>query len=124
MDAYDGGMIGKMYATVLDCPDPTALAEFYHGVLGGEISADPEEEGRWVDLVLADGQRLSFQGSPGHVPPVWPGDDGDQQFHLDIEVADFDAAHEQLLALGARHLETHTGFRVYLDPAGHPFCTV
>ena len=115
-------MIGTVYATVLDCPDPAALAEFYRGILGGEIV--PDDDGHWVDLNIAGGPRLSFQRSPGHVPPIWPGDDGDQQFHLDIEVADFDVAHEQLLALGARHLETHKGFRVYLDPAGHPFCTV
>src|SRR6218665_1840009 len=114
-------MIGTVYATVLDCPDPTALAEFYRGILGGTIAADPGDDGHWVDLNLDSGQRLSFQGSPGYVAPVWPGDDGDQQFHLDIEVADFDLAHEQLLELGARHLESHRGFRVYLDPAGHPF---
>lgn len=116
-------MIGTLNATVLDCPDPAALADFYRGILGGEIAVEQGEDD-WVDLNLPGGGRLSFQESPGYVAPVWPGDDGDQQFHLDITVADFDAAHEQLLALGARHLETHRGFRVYLDPAGHPFCTV
>lgn len=120
--AYPGGMIGSIHEVVLDCPDPAALAEFYRGVLGGQVSAD--EDGRWVDLLLDGGPRLGFQHSPGFVAPVWPGEDGDQQFHLDIAVDDLSAAHEQLLALGARHLETHRGFRVYLDPAGHPFCTV
>jgi len=115
-------MIGTLYEVVLDCPDPAALAEFYRGILGGEIKID--DDGRWADLVQDGSQSLGFQRSPGYVPPVWPGDDGDQQFHLDIQVEDFDAAHDQLLALGARHLETHTGFRVYLDPVGHPFCTV
>jgi len=116
-------MIGTLYTCVLDCPDPAALAEFYRGILGGTIDAD--EDGSWVDLTFeGGGPRLAFQQSPGYVPPVWPGDDGDQQFHLDIKVADFDVAHDQLLGLGARHLETHTGFRVYLDPVGHPFCTV
>lgn len=116
-------MIGELHSYVLDCPEPGELAEFYRGVLGGRIESD--EGGGWVDLVLpGDGPKLAFQRSPGHVPPRWPSDDGDQQAHLDIEVSDFDAAHERLLALGARHVETHEGFRVYLDPAGHPFCTV
>lgn len=115
-------MIGTLYEVVLDCPDPPALAEFYRDVLGGEIEID--DDGHWADLKREGAQSLGFQRSLGHVPPVWPGDDGDQQFHLDIQVADFDVAHEQLLDLGARHLESHSGFRVYLDPAGHPFCTV
>ena len=87
------------------------------------------EDDDWVELVSADGDpRLSFQLSPGHIPPVWPGDDGDQQSHLDIRVDDLAVAHEQLLAAGARPVDRpdgqNTGFRVYLDPSGHPFCTV
>ena len=114
-------MIGHLYAVVLDCPEPQKLAEFYRSILGGRI----EPDGEWIDLRLPDGGgRLSFQPAPGYVAPVWPSDDGDQQLHLDISVEDFDAAHTELLALGARALETHPGFRVYLDPAGHPFCTV
>ncbi len=115
-------MIGRLYATVLDCAEPALLAEFYRSVLGGRIEVDGDD---WIDLVPdGGGPRLSFQLSPGHVAPRWPGDDGDQQFHLDVQVDDFDAAETELLRLGARFLEAHEGFRVYLDPAGHPFCTV
>lgn len=115
-------MIGKLHAWILDCPDPSALAEFYQRILGGAVESDDDH---WVELVLpGGGPGLSFQRCPGHVPPRWPSEDGDQQAHLDVEVADFDVAHEQLLAIGARHVETHDDFRVYLDPAGHPFCTV
>jgi hypothetical protein len=44
--------------------------------------------------------------------------------HLDLDVPDLDAAEEQVLALGAIKHEHQPGttFRVYLDPAGHPFC--
>ena len=115
-------MIGTLQSVVLDCPDPAALAEFYRGVLGGRIDRNGDD---WVDLRLPEGgTKLSFQLCPGYVPPTWPGDDGDQQVHLDIHVDDFDAAEERLLALGARFLEAHDEFRVYLDPVGHPFCTV
>lgn len=115
-------MIGTLYGIVLDCPEPMALAKFYQGVLGGEIVPDDED---WVDLVFADsGPRIGFQKSPGFLAPTWPGDDGDQQAHFDIAVDDFEIAHDELIRMGARFLEAHPGFRVYLDLAGHPFCTV
>lgn len=114
-------MIGRLQAVVLDCPDPMALAEFYRSFLGGRV----EQDGEWVDLVLPGiGPSLSFQHSPGFVPPRWPSDDGDQQSHLDISVGDIEEAHHRITAFGARFLEDHGSFRVYLDPAGHPFCTV
>ena len=40
-------------SVVLDCPDPSELAEFYRGVLGGEVRSTRPE---WVDLVV-DGPR-------------------------------------------------------------------
>ena len=114
-------MNGRLNAVVIDSPDPLALAEFYRAVLGGHLEPDDE----WIDLNLPAGAgRVSFQRSPGYVAPVWPSGDGDQQLHLDVAVSDFDVAHAQLLSLGARHIESHDGFRVYVDPVGHPFCTV
>lgn len=46
--------------------------------------------------------------------------------HLDIRVADADQAERKLVALGATRVpaERETGFRVFTDPAGHPFCIV
>lgn len=119
-------MIGTLHAIVFESASPEELAKFYQQILGGEVFVEDDD---WVELVSADGDpRLSFQLSPGHIPPVWPGDDGDQQSHLDIRVDDLAVAHEQLLAAGARPVDRpddqNTGFRVYLDPSGHPFCTV
>jgi hypothetical protein len=39
---------------------------------------------------------------------------------------DVDRAEQAVLALGARRLpaEREEGFRVFADPAGHPFCLV
>ena len=44
--------------------------------------------------------------------------------HLDVMVQDFDSAEPAVLELGATKHEHQPGtsFRVYLDPAGHPFC--
>ena len=46
--------------------------------------------------------------------------------HLDLEVDDLDAGEAAVVALGARKHEVQPGttFRVFLDPAGHPFCLV
>lgn len=114
--------IGSLYGVVFDCPDPAALAEFYRGVLGGVLDPDDDE---WVDLVLpGGGLRIGFQLVPEYEPPVWPGTEGAQQLHFDIAVGDLDLAEEQLLDLGARLVDMQATFRVYLDPVGHPFCTV
>jgi catechol 2,3-dioxygenase-like lactoylglutathione lyase family enzyme len=113
--------LAELGAVVLDCPDPRALAGFYADVLGGTVV----DEGDWVDLKLPDGRTLAFQAAPGYVPPRWPSPDHSQQFHLDLTVPDLDAAERGVLALGAKPLETEDrsrSFRVYADPAGHPFC--
>ncbi|GHG30112.1 VOC family protein [Streptomyces albogriseolus] len=113
--------VAKVGSVVLDCPDPHALAGFYAGVVGGT----PEGEGDWVDLAVPGGPTLAFQRAEGHVPPRWPAADRSQQFHLDLTVEDLDAAEKEVLALGAEPLDTEDrsrGFRVYADPAGHPFC--
>ena len=67
---------------------------------------------------------LAFQLAPDHQPPQWPGGEHPQQFHLDFDVPDLDAGEEQVLAIGARKHDHQPGttFRVFLDPAGHPFC--
>jgi catechol 2,3-dioxygenase-like lactoylglutathione lyase family enzyme len=116
--------IATMRAVALDCPDPLALARFYAAILGGEPEAE-DETGNWVDLEGHEGTSLAFQAAPGHVPPVWPSTDGSQQLHLDLTVEDLDTAEAQVLALGATLLDTGDptrNWRVYSDPAGHPFC--
>ncbi|MFJ6861938.1 VOC family protein [Streptomyces werraensis] len=113
--------VAKLGAVVLDCPDPHTLAGFYAGVVGGT----PEGEGDWVDLAVPGGPTLAFQRAEDHVPPRWPTADRSQQFHLDLTVEDLDAAEKEVLALGAKPLDTEDRartFRVYADPAGHPFC--
>lgn len=87
------------------------------------MEPDPDDEG-WLDLIFSDeGPRLSFQLSPGFRAPRWPSDDGDQQGHVDIQVADIDEAHLRIIELGAQFVQDRGSFRVYLDLAGHPFCT-
>ncbi|MEU2911600.1 VOC family protein [Streptomyces massasporeus] len=117
--------LAKLGVVVLDCPDPRALAGFYAEVLGGTPTVETDGEDEWVDLKAPGGTPLAFQASPGYVPPTWPSPDGAQQFHLDLVVDDLDAAEKGVLALGAKPLDAEDReltFRVYADPAGHPFC--
>ncbi|WP_059007248.1 VOC family protein [Streptomyces specialis] len=124
--------VATMGVTVLDCPNPRELAEFYAAVLDWKIEAGDESAGEdgdeWVDLVGPDGQKLAFQRSEGYQPPIWPSTDKPQQFHLDLSVPKerLDAAEREVLRLGATLLEgDHDGkrnWRVYADPVGHPFC--
>ncbi|MEW1718702.1 VOC family protein [Streptomyces sp. NPDC093109] len=117
--------IATLCTVVLDCPDPLALARFYAGVLGGEVVTEDDGTDTWVELTRSGGTTLAFQAAPGYVPPAWPAPNGSQQFHLDLDVPDLDAAEKEVLALGATVLDAadrKRSFRVYADPAGHPFC--
>ena len=107
----------------LDCPQPRALADFYSAITGWPVARD---DGDWVQLRSDAGATIAFQLAGDHLPPVWRSTDRPQQAHIDFDVADLDAAEEHVLALGARKAEFQPGttFRVYLDPAGHPFCLV
>jgi Glyoxalase-like domain len=64
--------------------------------------------------------------APLLTPPRWPDPDHPQQEHLDIRVDDVDAAERAVVDLGATRLPAgrEEGFRVFADPAGHPFCLV
>ncbi|MFC9732420.1 VOC family protein [Streptomyces roseolus] len=121
-------MNGRLRCVVLDCPDAFALAGFYREVLGGEVeSPDPALAVGAGSAVLRDahGPVLAFQDVADHQPPVWGAPE--QQFLLDIRVPDPAAAHEKVLALGAVPLGDAGEaagaplWRVYADPAGHPF---
>jgi catechol 2,3-dioxygenase-like lactoylglutathione lyase family enzyme len=115
--------IGRLSVIALDCRDPRALAAFYSAITGQEIESTDDD---WVQLRSDGGVALAFQLAPDHEPPEWPGGKRPQQAHVDIDVGDLDIAEQQVLALGARKAKVQPGttFRVFLDPAGHPFCLV
>ncbi|WP_084966000.1 VOC family protein [Thermoactinospora rubra] len=117
-------MIGRLEKTVVDCPDPRALAAFYAAILGMRINEDGDD---WVVIGSEPGARqLAFQRVAHWTPPVWGDPRRPQQLHLDIRVDDVDAAEREVLALGAKRLpgELEGRYRVFADPAGHPFCLV
>ena len=105
----------------LDCPDPGALAEFYHGVLGWDILAKEDE----YAMIGSEGvSPIGFGRIADYQAPEWPDPASPKRFHLDFYVDDLDKAEEQALALGATkpaEQPTPDRWRVLLDPGGHPF---
>jgi catechol 2,3-dioxygenase-like lactoylglutathione lyase family enzyme len=126
----------RLREIVLDCPDPRELAEFYRRLLDWPYApghADPDPEGDdWLVLVAPDdGPRLAFQHSEA-APPPWSRDSTVGRVHVDVAVENLEDAHDAAVAAGARPVsgtpeeDGHPAdrFRVYADPAGHPFCLV
>lgn len=108
---------------VLDTDEPARLAEFYAALLEWRVT-DAEED--WVTVRGDGGPGLAFQLALGHQRPTWPDSEVPQQFHLDLDVTDPEAAGEFAESLGATRLPPQPGqpdsFVVFLDPSGHPFC--
>lgn len=131
LDHHDGvgddAAVGWIREIVLDCAEPWALARFWAGLLGG---TPVEWYPGWVTIEPPPhGQRLSFQAStaaPGASTAL---------VHFDVLVDDLTAAHDRVLAAGAVFAAARVSprpgpagepvrWRVYRDPAGHPFCLV
>src|SRR6266545_2105026 len=122
-----------------DRMDPRDRPELPRAVGAGRLGGAPVEwYPGWVTLEPPPhGQRLSFQASPDVPDSPAPGEPGGPGglVHFDILVDDLDAAHERVVAAGGvfrrEHVSPRPGpdgmqvpWRVYQDPAGHPFCLV
>jgi hypothetical protein len=112
----------RLRAVTFDCPDPGKVAEFYRAFAGWEVSHSDES---FVGLVSQDGLWIGFQRVEGYRAPEWPGQDIPQQCHFDFGAPDLDTVEARLLELGAgkpAHQPGGDRWRVFTDPAGHPFC--
>jgi catechol-2,3-dioxygenase len=113
------GPVMGLFAVTIDAPDASALARFYADLLGMQVTYDGPEGA----LVAGDGKSVMFQQVSGYRPPQWPDPARPQQAHLDILVEDLDAGEARARELGAARLSGGgESFRVFADPAGHPFC--
>ena len=109
----------ELYAPTIDAPDAAALAHFYAELLGMTITYQGPEGA----LISGDGKNVMFQQISGYNPPRWPDPAHPQQAHLDVIVDDLDAGEARALELGATRMDGGAEtFRVFTDPAGHPFC--
>jgi predicted enzyme related to lactoylglutathione lyase len=112
-------------AVVLDAADLETESRFWQQLLGGSL----EKKERHHILRIQGSPIVAIQLAPDHVPPQWPAGQP-QQLHIDLAVDDIVVAHDQAVEAGARLLTPpedldrtdRIGYRVYADPAGHPFC--
>lgn len=115
---------GVVTTIVLDCKSPAALAEFWGTLL--DLPVADKSEDWWQLEPMPSGVSLAFQKVEKHRPP---NASRPQQVHVDVRVEDLAASEELVLLNGGRVLsDLHPGdgkpWRVYTDPAGHPFCLV
>lgn len=111
----------RLGAISIDCADPAALAQFYRQVLDLEVLFESEQ---FVALKGA-AVLLTFQRVADHQPPQWPEGGVPKQLHLELAASDLDAEEARILGLGATKAEVQpnpSGWRVLVDPTGHPFC--
>ena len=123
---YGPGMalkIGHWHGLIIDCPEPGELASFYQDLLG---MIRVQDEADWVVIGDApDRPGVAFQRVADFRAPQWPDAEHPQQMHVDVRVGDLAAGEQQVLSLGGRRLAGGGDrFRVFADPAGHPFCLV
>ena len=118
--------VGKLTQLVLECDDPERLARFWQEILD---LPEPEGDSDWLTLRWEPVGRFSFHRVAGYRPPAWPGEHGEQQVHFDLLVDDMDDACLAVEQGGAHPLTDVVdpgpkAWRIYADPAGHPFCLV
>ncbi|MEO9180411.1 MAG: VOC family protein [Acidimicrobiales bacterium] len=106
----------------IDCDDIDELANFYSRITHQPISYQSEE---FACLNLST-YWLTFQRVDNYVEPTWPSSTSPKQFHLEIWTDDIDSAEVLVLEYGATKSAVQPSlddsWRVFVDPAGHPFC--
>ena len=123
--------IAHLAYTALDCDNPIELADFYSKITGWPVEPlgdFPPEDVTWLELLDDNGfTKMAFQLIENYQKPTWPTGGLPQQAHMDFHAKDLDIAEKQLLEIGAVKADFQPKphrFRIYLDPAGHPFCIV
>ena len=105
----------KLYEVIVDSADPVAVADWWHGVLGGELGGNQEEGWAWLDqLPLVPFDSIVFV-------PVPEPKTVKNRIHLDVEVDDV----QRLLDHGAtvlREADDVVSWHVLADPEGNEFC--
>jgi catechol 2,3-dioxygenase-like lactoylglutathione lyase family enzyme len=108
-----------LWAVSIDAPDASMLARFYADLMGMQVTHDTTE----AAAISGGGRTVYFQQVSDYNPPRWPDPAYPQPAHLDVIVSDLDAGEVRALELGATRLPGgEQTFRVFADPAGHPFC--
>ena len=113
--------VARLAMVSLDCADSVPLAEFWAALLDGTVLVRDDH----VSAVQAGAMMIATISVPDYRPPTWPGGDTPKHIHLDLAVRDLDEAEATAVGLGAvkaDHQPQPDQWRVFLDPAGNPFC--
>ncbi|MFC9789093.1 VOC family protein [Rhodococcus sp. NPDC127528] len=113
--------VARMGSITLDCDEPSSLAAFWCGMLGGGIAHSSD---KYVTVKFPHGLLTAIRVAD-YRAPSWPDSAVPKQIHLDLVVDDLDSASAEAVRLGARVASVQHApalCRVLLDPAGHPFC--
>ena len=105
----------RLYEIVVDSADPFAIAEWWHGVLGGELGGNQEKGWAWLDQL----PRVPFDNVVFVQVPEPKS--AKNRIHLDVEVDDA----QRLLDHGAtvlREPDDTISWHVLADPDGNEFC--
>ena len=110
--------IAQLDIAIFDAPDIDRVGSFYAELTGWEVVRSNADR---FALGAPNGEEIEFQRAPDHVAPEWPGQVRPQQFHLDLQIDDHQAAAERAVTLGATRLADGASWVTLTDPAGHPF---
>jgi hypothetical protein len=100
--------------------EPRELGTFYAELIGGRIIRDD-----WIKVATdpAVFPHLAFgDGWSDERPPRWSDPDYPQQVHLDVFVADVEAAEAAAISHGATRLKDAGSHLILADPFGHAVC--
>ena len=112
----------RLDLAIFDAADIEKVGSFYAELTGWDVVRNDSDR---FGVRSPEGQEVEFQRAPDHVAPQWLGQELPQQFHLDLQTDDLDTGESRAVALGATRLDAGgERFRVFTDPAGHPFCLI
>ena len=79
----------RLDLAIFDAADIDKVGSFYAELTGWDVVRQDSDR---FGVRTPDGQEIEFQRAPDHVAPQWPGQEHPQQFHLDLQTDDPQAA--------------------------------
>jgi predicted enzyme related to lactoylglutathione lyase len=113
----------QLRALCFDANDPVGLARFWSGLLGWEMTDDPDDG---VTLLPADDTGFRLRFLPSQEEKL-----GQNQMHFDLTSTSLEEQEQTVaraLALGGRHIDIgqdpEDAHEVLADPEGNEFCVI